>query len=101
MSKWDFDTVIPGHGPVTNKAGLKAYRDNVEKVRMTAARMIREGKTQDDVGKAMTADFGWPATGLQMPRTILQSSPLIGDIQQMLQGTIGNDDQTQCLCQRK
>ena len=31
--KLDFDTVIPGHGPVTNKAGLQTYRDNVEKMR--------------------------------------------------------------------
>ena len=66
MDKLDFDTVIPGHGPVTNKAGLKTYRDNVEKLRMTAAKMIREGKSQEEVGKAMIADFGWVATGLQM-----------------------------------
>lgn len=63
---WDFDTVIPGHGPVTNKAAFRAYRDNVEKLRVTAARLIREGKSQEDVGKAMIADFGWVATGLQM-----------------------------------
>lgn len=64
--KLEFDTVIPGHGPVTNKAGLQAYRDNVEKLRTAAVRMIREGKSQDEVGKAMTADFGWAAGGLQM-----------------------------------
>ena len=64
--KLDFETVIPGHGPVTNKAALQAYRDNVEKLRNTAARMIREGKSQGEVGKAMTADFGWAADGLQM-----------------------------------
>jgi len=29
----DFDTVIPGHGAVTNKAGLLTYRNNVEKLR--------------------------------------------------------------------
>ena len=27
--KLDVDTVIPGHGAVTNKAGLKTYRDNI------------------------------------------------------------------------
>jgi glyoxylase-like metal-dependent hydrolase (beta-lactamase superfamily II) len=64
--KLDFDTVIPGHGPVTNKAGLLAYRNNVEKLRSRATHLIREGKGQEEVGKAMMADFGWAATSLQM-----------------------------------
>src|SRR6266567_7871384 len=33
MKGFDFDTVIPGHGPVTSKANLLTYRDNVEKLR--------------------------------------------------------------------
>ncbi len=64
--KLDFDTVIPGHGAVTNKAGLLAYRNNVEKLRNRAAGLIREGKSQADVGMVMTAEFGWAPTGLQM-----------------------------------
>src|SRR5262252_952420 len=64
--KLDFDTVIPGHGAVTNKAGLLAYRNDVEKLRNRAAGMIRSGKSQDDIGKVMIAEFGWAATGLQM-----------------------------------
>src|SRR5579859_2138775 len=64
--KVDFDTVIPGHGPVTNKAGLRAYRNNIEKLRDRAAGLIREGKSQEDVGKVMIAEFGWSPTGLQM-----------------------------------
>jgi cyclase len=62
----DFDTVIPGHGAVTDKAGLLAYRNNVEKLRNRAAAMIREGKSQEEVGKVMVAEFGWAPTGLQM-----------------------------------
>src|SRR5580700_12017341 len=64
--KLDFDTVIPGHGDVTNKAGLLAYRNNVEKLRNRATGLIHEGKSQDEVGKVMTAEFGWAAGGLQM-----------------------------------
>ncbi|HEV1285331.1 MAG TPA: MBL fold metallo-hydrolase [Bryobacteraceae bacterium] len=64
--KLDFDTVIPGHGNVTNKAGLKTYRDNVEKLRTRAQGLIREGKSQEEVGKVMMAEFGWTATSLQM-----------------------------------
>jgi cyclase len=64
--EFDFDTVIPGHGPVTDRAGLVAYRDNVEKLRKRAAGLIREGKGQEEVGKVMIAEFGWAAGGLQM-----------------------------------
>jgi hypothetical protein len=64
--KLDFDTVIPGHGKVTDKAALLTYRNNVEKLRNRATGMIREGKSQEDVGKVMIAEFGWAPTGLQM-----------------------------------
>jgi cyclase len=63
--KLDFDTVIPGHGPVTNRAGLLTYRTNVEKLRNRATSMIRDGKGQDEVGKAMAAEFGWGPTSMQ------------------------------------
>ena len=62
----DFDTVIPGHGPVTNKAGLQTYRDNVLKERERVTQLIREGKSQEDVGKAMMAEYHWTANSLQM-----------------------------------
>ena len=64
--KLDFDTVIPGYGPVTNKAGLLAYRNNVDKLRSRATDLIREGKNQDEVGKGMIAEFGWAPDSLQM-----------------------------------
>jgi cyclase len=62
----DFDTVIPGHGPVTNKAGLQTYRDNVMKERTRVTELIRQGKSQEDVGKAMMAEYHWTQNSLQM-----------------------------------
>jgi cyclase len=64
--KLDFDTVIPGHGKVTDKAGLLAYRNNVEKLRMRATELVRSGRSQEDVGKVMTAEFGWAPDSMQM-----------------------------------
>lgn len=64
--KLDFDTVIPGHGAVTNKAALLAYRNNVEKLRNRAQGMIRQGKSQEEVGKVMIAEFNWASNSLQM-----------------------------------
>jgi glyoxylase-like metal-dependent hydrolase (beta-lactamase superfamily II) len=66
MKTLDFDTVIPGHGAVTDKAGLLAYRNNVEKLRTRAVGLIKQGKGQDEVAKVMTAEFNWQPTGLQM-----------------------------------
>src|ERR1700733_731702 len=64
--KLDFDTVIPGHGPVTNKAGLLTYRNNVEKLRNRAQGLIRQGKSQDDVAAVMTSEYGWMPGSLNM-----------------------------------
>jgi cyclase len=66
MKTLDFDRVIPGHGAITNKAGLMTYRNNVEKLRNRAAGLIRQGKSQEDVGKVMTAEFNWAANSVQM-----------------------------------
>jgi len=65
MAAWDFDTVIPGHGAVTNKAGLTTYRDNVEKLKTRATELIRQGKSQDELAKAMTAEYKWAPYSLQ------------------------------------
>lgn len=65
MKDFDFDTVIPGHGAVTNRAGLKTYRDNVEKMRTRVSALIRQGKSQDDVAKFMAAEYGWMPNSLQ------------------------------------
>jgi cyclase len=62
----DFDTVIPGHGPVSKKADLLTYRNNAEKMRTRVQTLIREGKSQDDVAKVMTAEYNWQPGSLNM-----------------------------------
>jgi cyclase len=66
LAKLDFDTVIPGHGAVTDKTGLKTYRDNVEKLKIRVTGLIREGKNEEDVGKVLTAEYGWQPGSLPM-----------------------------------
>ena len=66
--KNDFDTVIPGHGPVGKKADLVAYRAAVEKLRTRISGMVRGGSSKDDVQKVLMAEFGWTADGLPMQR---------------------------------
>jgi cyclase len=64
--KLDFETVIPGHGAVTNKAGLLTYRNNVEKLRTRVSGLIHEGKSQDEVGNVLTAEYKWQPNSLNM-----------------------------------
>ena len=49
--KLDFDTVIPGHGPIAKKADMLTYRNNVEKLRTEVTGMIRQNKSRDEIAK--------------------------------------------------
>jgi glyoxylase-like metal-dependent hydrolase (beta-lactamase superfamily II) len=62
----DFDTVIPGHGKVTDKAGLLTYRNNVDKLKSRVTGLIREGKSKDDIAKVMTDEYKWAPASLNM-----------------------------------
>ena len=57
MAAFDFDTVIPGHGAVTNRAGLQTYRNNVEQMRTEITNLIRQGRNRDDVRAALAAKY--------------------------------------------
>jgi cyclase len=53
----DFDTVIPGHGNVTDKAGLQAFRDNAAAMVDGVRRMLDDGRTPEQIGEALRTDF--------------------------------------------
>ena len=57
----DSTRIIPGHGPLANRADLKKYRDVLVQVRDRVAALIRQGKTKEQVIAAKpTAE--WDAT---------------------------------------
>jgi glyoxylase-like metal-dependent hydrolase (beta-lactamase superfamily II) len=58
-SGWDFDIVIPGHGPVSRKADLIKYRHDMELMRTRVSGMIHNGQSKEDVSKMLAAEFGW------------------------------------------
>ncbi|RMH22749.1 MAG: MBL fold metallo-hydrolase [Acidobacteria bacterium] len=45
----DDATVIPGHGPLSTKAELTAYRDMLQAARTRVARLIAAGKSADEI----------------------------------------------------
>jgi len=66
--KIDFDTVIPGHGPIAKKADMLTYRNNVEKLRTEITGMIRQNKSRDEIAKVVQDKYGWAPTSLQFQR---------------------------------
>jgi glyoxylase-like metal-dependent hydrolase (beta-lactamase superfamily II) len=66
MNGLDFDTVIPGHGPLSKKADLLTYRNNAETMRNRVQALVRQGKTQEEVAKFMTDEYKWAANSLNM-----------------------------------
>jgi glyoxylase-like metal-dependent hydrolase (beta-lactamase superfamily II) len=55
----DFDTVVPGHGDVTNKRELAKFRESAIRLSGLIRQMVREKKTRDEIGQAMTKEFHW------------------------------------------
>ncbi len=54
----DRTQVIPGHGPLSNKAELKAFRDMVAAVRDRVQQLVAQGKTREQVlAEKPTAPF--------------------------------------------
>lgn len=62
--KWDFDTVIPGHGAIATRDGLVKFRAAVDATRIRVRAMVRDGKTKDDVAKVLINEFGWNPMGI-------------------------------------
>ncbi len=58
-----FDTVIPGHGPLSKKADVVTFRGNIEAMRARMVGMIKGGAPRDAVVKTLEDDYGWRSTG--------------------------------------
>lgn len=59
----DFDTVIPGHGPVSTKVDVETFKTDLEAMRARIAGLIQRGTGNDELVKIIETDYGWRATG--------------------------------------
>ena len=69
----DFDTVIPGHGPVMTKNDVEVFRNRFVTLRSRMTQLIRSGVPRDDaVNKLQTDDLNWPLApnGLFVQRSL-------------------------------
>jgi glyoxylase-like metal-dependent hydrolase (beta-lactamase superfamily II) len=59
----DFDTVIPGHGPVAAKPDLVRFKADLETMRNRLTGLIKQGTTKAQLAKILEDDYGWRSTG--------------------------------------
>ena len=59
----DFDTVIPGHGPLATKADLARFAADLATMRGRLTDLIRRGASKAEVAKVLEDDYGWRSTG--------------------------------------
>jgi hypothetical protein len=57
----DFDTAIPGHGPVLTKDDVRGFRRKLATLRDRAQGLVKSGVPKTDfTTKLKTDDLGWP-----------------------------------------
>jgi cyclase len=74
----DFDTAIPGHGPVSTCADVEKWRADLIALRDRLRGMLKQGASKADLEKVLIADYKWPAGGLALG----QLDALIAEIRQ-------------------
>ena len=57
--QWDFETVIPGHGPVQTRADLIKFRTNMDTIKNRVTGLVRQNKSKEEVAKVLLDEFKW------------------------------------------
>jgi glyoxylase-like metal-dependent hydrolase (beta-lactamase superfamily II) len=55
----DFDTVIPGHGPVATRKDMADFRESTIRLVARVREMNRAKKSKDDISKMLAGEFHW------------------------------------------
>lgn len=55
----DFDTVIPGHSGLTDRATLEGYLAETVRLQGTVREMNRAKRSRDDIRAVLESEFGW------------------------------------------
>jgi cyclase len=62
--KLDFEIAIPGHGPVSDRAGILKFRNAFQEMRDRIQGMVRSGASKDEISKVLVGEYHWAAGGL-------------------------------------
>lgn len=63
LNELDFDSVIPGHGPVSSRNDLIQFRNDLETMHDRLVSFVKTGKTKDEIVNILESDYGWRAKG--------------------------------------
>lgn len=55
----DFDTVVPGHGPIATKQEMADYRQSTIRLVQRVREMNRAKKSKDDIAQMLRSEFHW------------------------------------------
>ena len=55
----DFDTVVPGHGPVTTKQEMRKYRNSTARLVTRVHDLVLQKKSKDDIANMLRTEFHW------------------------------------------
>lgn len=76
--KLDFDIAIPGHGPISDRAGILKFRNEFQAMRDRISAMVHSGAGKDEISKVLTIDYHWAAGGL----AVQQVDAMIAELKQ-------------------
>lgn len=62
----DFDTVIPGHSGVTDRAMMEGYRDYLVNIRDTVQQMNRQKRSREEIQEVLETEFGWSGLSVRV-----------------------------------
>jgi len=54
--EWDVETVVPGHGPITDKSGVRALKNYLEYVRAEARKRFEAGMDYEQAARHISLD---------------------------------------------
>jgi cyclase len=57
--KMDFDTAIPGHGPMVTKAQVAELRNKMVAIQERVRGMVRDKKSQEEIAATVVKEFNW------------------------------------------
>ncbi len=59
----DFDTIVPGHGPLATRADLVEFRANLGTMVERVRALVRSRASRAQIAAALESDYGWRAAG--------------------------------------
>ncbi len=87
----DFDTVIPGHGPIMVKADVQRFRDKLVTLRARMSQLIDRGVPKENVSSHLhTVDLDWPLA----PDGLFVSRSLSGFYDEMTETVTADEEPT-------